>query len=252
MHDFNSKDFYSSVKYYFMQGFIPIRIYIILFILLLGILLLFVFHFGIGNFDVKDVSSGIFIEIVGILLTLVLVERIIHKYEKNKWSELNKRIDAEINNILFFIYNIIFLHSKRMEEWIKVNNSNLTNEEKIKEYNKLLNLSNIDDVYIMETVKDDYLNKWYFDIYTNLLKRLDAIYHEFQTRLDHKQHPLFIDLKSLLTNITSNLNHFHNLADFEKNQNIKLVIDYTRDIKADIIKIISLTIDLSKTIIHQQ
>jgi hypothetical protein len=52
------------------------------------------------------------------------------KYEKRRWLELDKRINSQIEVLLIFIYNILFLHMKKMEEWIEVNNSKITRMEK--------------------------------------------------------------------------------------------------------------------------
>jgi len=198
--------------------------------------------------SLEEISSGVLIEVLGIIITLVIVDRLIYKYEKKKWSELDKRIKERLVNFLIYIYNITFLHIGRMREWAEINRSAKSKEDKIVEYVKLLETPKINEEYLETVIKDSYLNKWYSDAYDGIHKQNETLFQDFHTRFDHNQLPVILDLKTVLSSLSTNLKLYHNLAELVKSEKIAVTLDSSNRIKEDLLKIILLITKLSKTI----
>jgi hypothetical protein len=203
-------------------------------------------HFELKNLNYKDLLTNLIAEITGILITLIIVERIIKKREKSKWSELYKRLDEELNSILISIYHVLSFHVKRLEESAKIYSSNNGNKQKVDMYNELFNGYNIDNDYLDEVIKDDHLFEFFINSYQNIFIRLNNFYNEFNSRLNHMQVPFLIDLKSSISRVIFNINYFHDFSKIIKTMPVNLTSSYSSYIKEDVNKIIDITLELSK------
>ena len=200
------------------KNHIPKWLLLILIIIVLGSLLT---YFLISKSPrIEDLFINLSATVLGILITLFIVDRIIKYYE---WKEFEKIISNQIIDILFTLSNFMNLNSNLWQEWTKILNNDKSKKEKLKDYIKLFQSLELNKDYIFEIIKDDHLIEFFSSGYNGTYKRLDEFFSLFNNRLSAKQNTQIIRLKLSISNLTSNMNLFKSLNFMQKE--FKIPID---------------------------
>lgn len=188
-----------------MKKIIPLKIYFYLLAFIIPIILIHLFIWGINKQKIDDLSLNLLSEIVGILITLFVVDRLIKKYEKDKWLELDKRINIQIEAILFTIFCTIFYFNDKISLFYEVRNSNDIENIKFNKYSEMLKSFEINAKFCEKITREEILAKFFIDIYNTQLNNLNAFLNDFNGRLDHRQLPLLLDLRISTNKILEDL-----------------------------------------------
>lgn len=228
-----------------MKKNIPILIPHSIYYKLFGILS---FLITIGLFyEFYDTLSGIITEIIGIVLTLYIVERTLKNYEKEKRKNLDIHIKKEILNTLRLIYNYLFIHSKQMQEFLIINNKDLDLSEKVKYFADALLALSADEKYLEHILQDNHLYEFYTKAYDGFSKKLDDIFQSYNYYLDPDLITSILNLKASLLKLNSTQERYLPFYLFEELKNTNMNI--AKEIKIELSEVITLANQLAREVI---
>ncbi len=142
----------------------------------------------------KDFSYNVIAEIIGAIITVVIIESMLIRAEKKEWKEVKEKIDLRLKNKIDHVrINLMFAFN-----WIPTAIQVDNNEELYAHYlternNKLIEIGENDDNEILRELIDQFLNgdfgklwknssndiKWFIDMKYSIHLKPDVIFELF-------------------------------------------------------------------------
>ena len=168
-----------------MKNYIPKWLLLILVMFFLASL---VVYFKISSSPrIEDLFINLSATILGILITLFFVDRIINYSERREWKEFELIITSQIIDILFSLCDVMNLHSSIWKQWLEIFKNDREKKQKVREYIKVFQSTDIDFGYIKEIVKDSHLIDFFNDGYKTSYQKLDDVFRLFNNKLNAEQ-----------------------------------------------------------------
>ena len=197
---------------------------------------------------IEDLFIGLAATILGILITVSLVNSIIKHNEDKEWEEFKGIISNQIIDIIFTLCNCSNISSTLWKQYMEIFKEDVDTKSKIIKYINFFNSSEINLDYIREIVNDDHLIEFFSNGYNGILRRLEDVYRSYSNRLSADQSIQIINLKMKVSTLINNMNMFH-MFNFEiKEFNVQLETDHLNDFKENVNKTILTAKKLLETV----
>ena len=211
----------------------------LLYILLLLFVVSLLLYFLISKSPrIEDLLINLSATILGILITLFIVDRIIKHREREQWQEFETIISGQISEILFTLCSYLNISSNLWPEWANILASDLPRKNKIDNFIKHFHSSKINKDYTFEIIKDDHLIDFFSNGYNGCHNRLDDFFRLYNNRLNAKQTVQIINLKTNLSHLISSLSLFKSLnvmlKEFKFDANESYINDFLENAKTTV------------------
>jgi len=188
------------------KDFIPKWLLLILFIIFLVSLIA---YFLISKSPrIEDLFINLAATVLGILLTLFIIDNVKKYYENKEWSEFEEIITNQIIDILFPLCNYLHLNPSFMEQWMQIFKKEIDKKEKVNQLINLSQTSKMDSDYIEKIILDDHLINFFSNGYEGVFQRLDELFKLYHNRLPANISTQIINLKLSLSALLGNMNRF--------------------------------------------
>lgn len=185
---------------------------------------------------IEDLFIGFAATILGILITVLFVDRIIIHNEKKEWQEFEGIISNQIIDLIFTLCNFLSISSTLWKQHLEIFKEDVDTRNKIIKYIDFFNSSEINLDYIKHIVNDNHLIAFFSDGYSGVLRSLTNIYSSYSHKLSADQSTQIINLKSNLSILINNMNTFRMLNVAIKEFNASLETGYLNDFKENVCK----------------
>ena len=191
------------------KTYIPNWLLLILVIIALASL---VIYFKISSYPrIEDLFINLSATVLGILITLFIVDRIIKYYERKEWKEFEQIINSQIVDSLFSLCNFMNLHSSIWKQWLEIFKNDSEKKQKVRDYLNVFQSTSIDFSYAKEIIKDDHLIDFFDSGYKSSYQKLDEVFRLFNNKLTAEQSTQILHLRMNLSSLISNLSTFRTL-----------------------------------------
>lgn len=157
---------------------------------------------------IEDLFINLAATVLGILLTLFVIDNVKRYYENKEWSEFEEIITDQIIDILFTLCNYLRLNSSLMEQWMQIFKKDIDKKERVNQLLSFSETSKMDSVYIGKIILDDHLINFFSNGYGDVFQRLDDLYKLYQNRLPANISTQIINLKLNLSALRGNMSTF--------------------------------------------
>lgn len=152
-----------------------------------GSIIVTIFLIAIDN--VREFGINLFTEIVGVAMTVFIINKILERKERQKRISIDQRILREVQFIIASYFSI-WKHLI----WQYLPKENIENEEDLlRIYAKLVSLSNMEDQFKIVSIQHP--ESWKLFFYDISIKKC---FHNYYTILDNDIHSLIDDFKLYL------------------------------------------------------
>jgi len=228
------------------SDFISYRVILYLTII---VIISLIFYFKISDQPrIEDLFINLAATVLGIIITLLLVDRSIKKDKAKEWQEFKGIISKQILDIIFSLCNYSNISTILWQQYLEIFKEDVDTKNKIVKYIDFYNESKIDLDYITQIIKDEHLIGFFLSGYTGILHRLDDVYKSYSNNLTADQSTQIIQLKSNLTTLISNMNRFHTTNFAIKEFNVPLETSYLNDFKVSVSETITTMNKLINTV----
>jgi hypothetical protein len=188
------------------RNFIPKWLSPILFIIFL--ISLIAYYLISKSPRIEDLFINLAATVLGILLTLLVIDNVKRYYENKEWSEFEEIIKIQIIDILFTLCNYFRLNPSHMEEWMQIFRTDIDKKEKVIQLLNFSQASEVDSDYIEKIISDNHLINFFSNGYGGAFQRLDDLYKLYQNRLPANISTQIINLKLSLSALRGNMSTF--------------------------------------------
>ncbi len=218
------------------SNFISLRIILYLIIIFLISLILYYKISTSPRFE--DLLISLAATVLGIIITLLLVERSIKRNEKKEWEEFESLVKKQIIEILFTLCNYCNITSTLWENYLQIFKEEIDTKDKIIQYINFYNSSENNLDYIRKIVDDDHLIDFFSVGYKNVFNKIDDLFRLYNDKLSAKQSTLIINLKQNLFSLSNNMDTFSMFNIAIKELKAKIEIGHMNDFKENVSKTI--------------
>jgi len=178
-------------------------------ILLIIFLISLIVYFQISkSLRIQDLFINLAATVLGILITLFVIDNVKRYYENKEWSEFEEVITNQIIDILFTLCNYLQLNPSLMEQWMQIFKKDIDKKEKVNQLLSFSQTSKLDSDYIRKIILDDHLINFFSNGYGGVFQRLDDLFKLYQNRLPANISTLIINLNLSLSALRGNMSTF--------------------------------------------
>ena len=217
---------------------------------LIGVFLIsLVLYFRISKSPrIEDLFISFAATVLGIIVTLLLVERSIKRQENEEWEEFEKIISNQIIDILFTLCNYSNISSILWEQYLEIFKKDVDTKDKIIKYINYFHSSEINLDYIKKIVSDEHLIEFFSRGYKSIFQNLDDTFRLYGNKLSSDQSTNIINLKMKVSILINNMNRFYTANFAIKEFNVPLETALLNDFKENVNKAILAANKLLQTI----
>ncbi|OGU76117.1 MAG: hypothetical protein A2V93_08860 [Ignavibacteria bacterium RBG_16_34_14] len=197
---------------------------------------------------IEDLFISFAATVLGIIVTLLLVERSIKRQENEEWEEFEKIISNQIIDILFTLCNYSNISSILWEQYLEIFKKDVDTKDKIIKYINYFHSSEINLDYIKKIVSDEHLIEFFSRGYKSIFQNLDDTFRLYGNKLSSDQSTNIINLKMKVSILINNMNRFYTANFAIKEFNVPLETALLNDFKENVNKAILAANKLLQTI----
>jgi hypothetical protein len=221
---------------------------LILYLIIIFLISLILYYKISTSPRIEDLFISLAATVLGIIITLYLVDRSIRKAEEKEWAEFEEIISIQIIEILFSLCNVLNISSNLWKHFLEIFSKDIAQKEKVIEYINFYESQEINLDYIKEIVTDDHLIDFFSNGYKDVHQRVDNLYRLYNIKLTAEQSAQIVNLRIKILKLINNMNTFRMLNIAVKEFNANLEEGFMNDFRENISNTIFIVKNLVRTV----